>query len=109
MNNTYALQEKTWNEHIYCSFVSVHGNNRKSYVQFTDPTCPNNSLLVFNYALPMEDPTRNPFRDFNFSKDIPNPVLRGQITTNPEKPTTTLFEPMEFTKDTASRDINGET
>ena len=29
--------------------------------------------------------TRNPFINFDFSKDIPNPVLGAQLASNPEK------------------------
>ena len=53
---------------------------------FSSPTQrPNNSLLVFNYSLPNEIAQRNPFVNFDFSKDIPNPVLRAQLASNPEK------------------------
>ena len=42
-----TLEEKTWTEHIYCTYIRVHGRDRKSYIQFTDPTHPNNPLQVF--------------------------------------------------------------
>ena len=48
-------------------------------------THPNNSLLVFNYALSADDERRDPFRDFDFSNDIPNPVLREKLKRDPEK------------------------
>ena len=47
--------------------------------------CPNNSLPVFNYSFPNEIAQRNPFVNFDFSKDIPNLVLRAQLASNPEK------------------------
>ena len=80
-----SINERTWNEHIYVSFVKTYGNDRKNYVQFSDPTCPNYSLLVFNYSLPNEMAERNPFMNFDFSRDIPNPKLRDQLASNPEK------------------------
>ena len=77
------IGRKTWTEHIYCTYIRVHGRVCKSYIQFTDPTHPNNSVLVFNYALQTDDSRRDPFRDFD--NDIPNPVLREIINKNPEK------------------------
>ena len=80
-----SLNLKTWNEHIFVSFVKTEGRDRKNYISFSDPTCPNHSLLVFNYSLPIEHADRNPYRNFDFSRDIPNPTLRAQIASNPEK------------------------
>ena len=45
--NHPSLTKKCWMEHIFCTYIRVHGRDRKSYIQFTDPTHPNNSLLVF--------------------------------------------------------------
>ena len=41
--------------------------------------------MVFNYSLPNEHAERNPFRNFDFSRDIPNPTLRAQLAKNQEK------------------------
>ena len=84
-HNEIAIPTKTWNEHIFVNFIKTEGKYRKNYIEFSDPTCPNHSLLVFNYSLPITNADRNPFRNFDFSMDIPNPVLREQLASNPEK------------------------
>ena len=37
---------------------------KKKYIGFTDPTCPNYNVLVYNYAEDKDNPDHNPFTGF---------------------------------------------
>ena len=56
---------------------------KKNYIEFTDPTCPNYNVLVYNHEV--EDGKQNPFVGFEWNEVIPNPKLRQLFNNDLEK------------------------
>ena len=89
----YEVDEETWKEFIKVDFVRTgSGKDKKFYVEFTDPSCPNNSVLAYNYATNTEKQENNPFFGFAWQEDIPNPALRQHFNTDKDKVTFYAFK-----------------
>ena len=80
----YKIDDETWDEFVQVSLISAgYRKGKKNYIEFTDPTCPNYNLLVYNYE--EDDGKSNPFVGFQWNEVIPNPKLRQHFNKDLEK------------------------
>jgi len=81
VQDEYKIDGETLDEFIQVSLISAgHRNGKKNYIEFTDPTCPNYNLLVYNY-----EENHNPFVGFEWNEAIPSQNLQQLFNKNPEK------------------------
>ena len=79
VDDEYEIDKETWKEFVKVDFLPAGSNKeKKNYIEFTDPTCPNYNVLVYNYAEDKNTVEHNPFIGFEWNEDIPNPKLRQQ-------------------------------
>ena len=72
IDEDYKIDKDTWNEFVKVEVITAgYHKGKKNYIEFTDPTCPNYNVLVFNYA--EDDDKNNPFLGFEWNEVIPNP------------------------------------
>ena len=83
VSDDYKVDKATWDNFIKLTIIDQGTKNgKKNYIEFTDPTCPNYNVLVYNYE---EDPSgNNPFVGFEFNEVIPNPKLRKKFDNDQE-------------------------
>ena len=80
----HKIDKETWGHFIQLSIINAgHRNGKKNYIEFTDPTCPNYNVLVYNHEA--EDGKQNPFFGFEWNEVIPNPKLRQLFKHDLEK------------------------
>ena len=71
----YQVNKPTWNNFIRLTIINAGSKNgKKNYIEFTDPTCPNYNVLVFNHEA--EGGQHDPYFGFEWNEVIPNPKLR---------------------------------
>ena len=74
----YKVDKATWDNFIKLSIIDQGTKDgKKNYIEFTDPTCPNYNVLVYNYEGEVTE--NNPFTGFEFNEVIPNPKLRKKF------------------------------
>ena len=62
---------KTWKELIRISLIRTHsGKDKKFYIEFSDPSCKTNSVLVYNFATDTTKQVNNPLFGFDWTEDI---------------------------------------
>ena len=80
----HKIDEETWGNFIQLNLINAwNKSGKKNYIEFTDPTCPNYNVLVYNHEL--NDGTDNPFVGFEWNEIIPNPKLRQRLKNDPER------------------------
>ena len=80
----YKIDKETWGHFIRLSIINAgYRNGKKNYIEFTDPTCPNYNVLVYNHEV--DDGKENPFVGFEWNEVIPNPKLRQLFNNDLEK------------------------
>ena len=78
------IDKETWGHFIQLSIINAgYRSGKKNYIEFTDPTCPNYNVLVYNHEV--DDGKGNPFVGFEWNEVIPNPNLRQRFINDPEK------------------------
>ena len=82
----YKIDTDTWKEFVKVEFSTAgYNKGKKNYIEFTDPTCPNYNVLVYNYTHDKNKDEHNPFIGFEWNEDIPNPKLRQHFNDNLEE------------------------
>ena len=80
----HQVDKETWDNFIKLSIIDqTTKSEKKNYIEFTDPTCPNYNVLVYNYEL--ENGQSDPFSGFDWNEVIPNPKLRKHFDNDLEK------------------------
>ena len=83
-DNEYQIDDETWDEFVQVSIINAgYRKGKKNYIEFTDPTCPNYNVLVYNYE--ENDGKNNPFVGFQWNEVIPNPKLRQHFDKDLDK------------------------
>ena len=63
VDEEYKIDQATWKEFIKVEIICAgYNKGKKNYIEFTDPTCPNYNVLVYNYA--EDNAKNNPFIGF---------------------------------------------
>merc|ERR1712055_47942 len=80
----FQVDKETWDNFIKLSIIDAGSKSgKKNYIEFTDPTCPNYNVLVYNHEV--ENGQNNPFFGFDWNEVIPNPKLRQHFDNDLEK------------------------
>ena len=80
----HKVDKETWGHFVQLSIINAgYRNGKKNYIEFTDPTCPNYNVLVYNHEV--DDGKENPFVGFEWTEVIPNPKLRQHFNNDLEK------------------------
>ena len=80
----FEVDKDTWTNFIKLTMIDAGGmSGKKNYIEFTDPTCPNYNVLVYNHEV--ENGQHNPFSGFQWTEVIPNPKLRQHFDKDLEK------------------------
>ena len=80
----YQVDKETWDNFIKLSIIDAGTKSgKKNYIEFTDPTCPNYNVLVYNHEV--DNGQNNPYLGFEWNEVIPNPKLRQHFDNDLEK------------------------
>ena len=84
VDEEFKIDNETWVEFVHLAIINAgYRTGKKNYIEFTDPTCPNYNVLVYNYEV--DDGKENPFFGFEWNEVIPNPKLRKHFDNDLDK------------------------